>query len=370
MSNSTPRMTQQDAWTQLTGLETTLTSFTPIPAPTTGPAYWLLECELSQRAVLTASRVAVAVKCMPDRSKAERWLGALLGCRDNNTGAIYEMFGYGIFSERKLSFNAPHVITAGELYRSGDPQNGIDLDGILNNHGILFDIKSLGNPGGVFGRLLEDLNVSVAPDGYFTYEGSMDFDHTILGQNYASVKRNLLAAVSSGTPCAPLTGVPLKLRLKSRTVGVNIVGETSVNAYRFAQENAHMVLTHASQVPRSKRFVFVYVYSRESSAVAYDPEVAERALARRMFMQLSKDTRPVTAFCDNADPAAKVKDVVASIGGVCFINVAEPDNPSIGMYLNPNAKPSQKIEYDTQEWSDNFEPDTFERFDNYQFDNY
>lgn len=358
--------TKLQLWNELITANANLAEFAPT-ADATKPRSIHLERELTANATFLASHVKGALDQL-GAAAGLVWLNRLL---DGEQGIIHEAYAYGVLADRGFSFTAGIQLNSAELYRTS--RETTDLDGMFKHSDVLFDIKSLSRPSGVLESLLDRVNQRINRNNRVAMiDGSLDFDHRIL--NGLAVN-DIVAGITtaSGDPYFTHPNMPCSFRFFDADSPI-MHSEQSFNPYRFAEENRHIVLTHAKQVHRTSRFMFLYVYTQLDHELAFFPDfssIGERALARRVFMELHRIAHAADQYCSQVAAGVRVEEVVKSIGGLILLGVRQRESEtSLRCYLNPNAYAQQQISTDHLEQITGFNLNAFDAIDNFEFDNY
>lgn len=358
--------TKSQLWNELVTANAGLGTYTPM-ADNTEPRSIHLEQELAVNATFLAKHVNHTLGQLADASKLV-WLNRLL---NGEQGIIHEAYAYGELIERQFHFTADVQVNSTELYRSSTGMTS--LDGKFNFCETLFDIKSLSRPSGILGSLLDRVNQRInANNRVVMVDGSLDFDHRFLDGLDVSAAVDAIST-ASGNPFFKHPQIPCAFRFFDVDTPIKYSLQT-FNPYRFAEENRHIVLTHAKQVHRTSRFTFLYVYTELDHELAAFPDfspIGERALARRVFMELDRNAHFADQYCSQVAAGVRVEQVVKSIGGLMFLGVRQRESKaSLRCYLNPNANAQQKIATDHLEQMANFTPHAFDVVEGFEFDNY
>jgi hypothetical protein len=355
----------QDLWNLLVGARAELAAFAPAMPQT---RYRHLETELQVNPRLMAGHALIAAQRMPHES-ANTWLRDLLTGRP---GIVAEAHAYGVLAERHIPFE-PHIeVQNADLFRV--PGGPVVLDGRFPAPEILFDIKSLFCPGDVLGSLTDQVNEALAPHDLVAVPfGLADFDQQgLAGHSFGNALAAVIAAARLGTSFA-VEAIGVRYRFVSAS-SPYWFSEQSFQPYRFAAMNRHLPLTDAKQVPRARKFVFVYVYSEldhELASFPGDSDIGERALARRVFVELTERVELASRYCRESDAGALVRDIARSIGAMLFVQILQRQNrATCRMYLNPNANAAQRISTGNVEEITDFNDSSFDSVEDFEFDNY
>jgi hypothetical protein len=120
--------------------------------------------------------------------------------------------------------------------------------------------------------------------------------------------------------------------------------------YSLAKENALYPFRDAKQFTRHAPFVLLFVVHPWFNALSIHSDFAgvdtafTRSLARRAFMQFSKDQSPLQSVCGGVAPNLTMADASRLLSAIFFVNVWPLDaDPSIDyimpswLYINPRA---------------------------------
>ncbi|HBP23454.1 MAG TPA: hypothetical protein DEA08_37465 [Planctomycetes bacterium] len=358
------RLTQAQVWNALAAVEPELFDYSPVVSD--DPVAWHLQAELGKGGQPLAERLVRATRCM-DEDARNPWLERLL--RDRDGGILREAHGYGVLHQRGFLFGCPHTVSSAELYRAPSSTGAVEveLDGRFKTRDVWFDVKALTTPENSMRRLLDLLNKQLKDRGLFaSVEGTVDFEHTVFGEQFGLVLRHVREQIEQGVFRVDVPDHDMRIKIGEATPGCRIAGENSYNPYRYAEQNCGFLLGHANQVPRDKPFLFVVVYSMATSSILAwrDTDTVERALARRLFVQLARSTD----LCPNADGVATTGEVVQSIGGLIFIGL---DHDTLRLYLNPNARDGQRITVEhVEQLTGAYSLRRVDGWDDFRYDNY
>jgi len=332
--------TKRQLWQELLDGHQALAPYAP-SVDGNPPRSLYLERELAIRPARFARYVGYTADSLGAQAGSQ-WLSALL---TGAQGEVFEAYAYGTFVDAGFRFTPKVSIASEALFRNG--AGTTELDGRFTMVDVYFDIKSLARPSGVVESLLDEVNYRIRPTGLIaSVNGPLDFSNLALDQTQFGNAVQAIVGAAAANKSYAYPGLGVRFRFVDAATPVQFA-EHEFNAYRFAEENRFSVMTSAKQVPRAQRFLFVYVYSEIDHLLGGFPdmaEIGERALARRVFMELTHSSTPVRTYCIKADPAATVGDVSRAIGGLLFVNISRTEDPvSLRFYLNPNANPPQRI---------------------------
>jgi hypothetical protein len=361
-------MTRKELWDRLIKAEPSLAKYTPYPAPDDSICRDRIRCEIGANSKFS-HYVKSAVQHLED-SYINTWLGNLLKGGD---GEVAEAYAYGIFSEKGFLFDAPFEVKSSHLYRS--ESNGFTLlDGIMEHSGVWFDIKSLPRPGGIIEKLLNELNNQLRDQGMIaTLDGPKDYDGKLLtSKTYSIIRERVLKEPQIGG-CIKVPEISSSIQIHSIRDGCYF-STFEFDTYKFAQDNRYQILSDAHQISRNNPFALIFVYTSINHEVAVftkDTPIYERALARRVFIELQKDDRKVNLYCKSADPNVSIAEIASSIGAIICVNASyDLPEPSISIFLNPNARPAHRITKHHIDQFMNYGVQPLILVDDFMYDNY
>jgi len=118
------------------------------------------------------------------------------------------------------------------------------------------------------------------------------------------------------------------------------ISEHTIDPYVFAERNRYYPFKTSRQFTRNAPFLLVFPYSSQfnnmlASNVFNMADIALRALARRVFIQLTADKALLHQHDSQTSPGLKVADAAKLVSALLFINL---DNDEAWLFLNPRAE--------------------------------
>jgi len=283
-----------------------------------------------------------------------------------------------------------------EVYPPG-PQLGRNpavLDGRLPGlHDLHFDVKILND---TTKEILESVEKQVErehPGVSLSFNYSEDYSDDRIAEGRVPLLKaieNAIAAGERGVRYEPL-GLLVHIHRPRPTV---VVSETSHEPYRQAEARRYAMLGDAHQLLQDSKNVRVWVvhpWFNPTNAFEFagSQEVFFRAVSRRVFVELTRDSQALTnvVSAPKCPPGVAVRDVAQRISGMIFLvdyTVAPardrgadiPFNPSTPLgvveafvYANPNALPTADARYELELLIENA-PVLVRQYEDFGRDNY
>jgi hypothetical protein len=246
-------------------------------------------------------------------------------------GSYCEIGAYEWLFRHHVAFRAQIRLSGSDIL---NPKGSI-IDGRFGALDGYFDIKGMGFQAYVAEVFQERLQ-NMLPGFIVGIEGPMDVAVKDIETHAFGQLSTLAQKLASGG----IEEIP-QLRWTVRATppsGFTTTVQT-IDSYKLAAENRHFPFKSAGQFTRNAPFVLVFAYAAQFNHglflnYAASSEITLRALARRVFIQLTYDLTPAAQFDSQVGSGALVADAVRLISGLMFINL---DKEEAWFFLNPRA---------------------------------
>jgi len=246
-------------------------------------------------------------------------------------GAFCELAAYEWLDRNNAAHTAQVALGSKDVLNP----NGCTIDGQFMNYDAFFDIKGFGMQAylmELFKRRLQPFahGLTILIDGPLDV-AVKDIETYAFG-NIGKLKAKLFV----GSTCQIRElGWSIKVVKPQRVT----ISEHTSNPYVFAEQNRYYPFKTSRQFTRNAPFFLVFPYSSHFNNMlasnAFDmTDIALRALARRVFIQLTADTTLLQQHDSQTSPELTVSDAAKLVSALLFINL---DNDEAWLFLNPRA---------------------------------
>jgi hypothetical protein len=299
-------------------------------------AFNLANCNAHRQLIARAIEGLSASKSSSDKNT--RNLLCSLIARETY-GAFAELAAYDWLTRCHIKFATQMDMTPNDVLATA----GSTLDGRIDYNGAYFDVKAFGSNGRLSQRLKERLEKEI-PGKQILIEESWDLPFETF--------RDLIED-------APNIAVDLKKRGVLRRGRMNIrleekkpvtISSRDVDPYHLAKENALFPFRDAKQFTKNNPFILIFIVHPWFNALSIHNDFGgtdtafTRSLARRAFMQFSRDTTRLDSVSKRVPPNVTLGDASRLLSAIFFVNVWPKDaDPTITyvmpswLYLNPRA---------------------------------
>ena len=246
-------------------------------------------------------------------------------------GAYCELGGYGWLARQGVQFKAQIALTAQDVLNP----NGCTIDGRLDPVGAFFDVKGFGFNAYVMEQFREGLQ-SFLPGFEVHISGPVDVSVKDI-EAYAFPKLSAFrtSLANGGVQTIQELGWTINVELP-RNVAMQ---EHTHNPLRLAEENRYYPFKTAGQFSRSAPFVLFFPFAAQfngwlSTNFFQSTDETLRALARRVFIQLTAEASPLKKHDAQVPANATVADAAKLLSALLFVDL---DNDRGWFYLNPRA---------------------------------
>jgi hypothetical protein len=248
-------------------------------------------------------------------------------------GSYCELGAYDWLDRNGAAFQAQVSLTSQQVLNP----NGCTVDGCFRDCDVYFDIKAFGFQAyvtEVFQRVLEQQ----LPGLTVTIDGSMDVDvKDIDTYGFSQISMLVTNLQAGGHHTIPQLNWKVYAKLTQPPVSMSV---QTINPYRLAKENRYYPLKTAGQFTQRKPFMLIFTYAAQFNTAlslnfSNSTDTTLRALARRVFMQLTTDTTLASQYDRKVGPSVTVADATKNLSSLMFINLDKEDDA--WLFLNPRA---------------------------------
>lgn len=232
--------------------------------------------------------------------------------------------------------NAPHTAQVALGSQDVINPNGCTIDGRFRNYEAYFDIKGFGMQAYLMDLFKQRLQPFV-PGLTILIDGPLDVAVKDIETYAFGAIGQLKAKLSVGSTHQILKlGWSIKVATPQRVT----ISEHTNDPYVFAEENRYYPFKTSRQFTRKAPFFLVFPYSSQFNSMLasniFDmTDIALRALARRVFIQLTSDKTLLHKHDSQTSPGLTVADAAKLVSALLFINL---DNEGAWLFLNPRAE--------------------------------
>lgn len=147
--------------------------------------------------------------------------------------------------------------------------------------------------------------------------------------------------------------------------------------YRFAREFKYYVLNHANQILKKKSNVLAFVLPPKFNFILtnnFTDDTAFRALARRVFMELTKDNNQLSQISNKWEGnTTKVKSIAKRITAIVFYIDGIDEKDRVYFFINPNVNKSNEEAFGMSQLKMTMDYEVQDAeifFENFEYDNY
>jgi hypothetical protein len=285
----------------------------------------------------------------------------------NFYGSYSELGAYDWLDRHGATFQAQLSLSGEQVLNP----NGCTIDGRFDGYETYFDVKGMGFQAYVAQKFLARLQKRLV-GLEVTIDGNMDvsvkdideFAHKKIAELATSLGSVAVGCV--GAEQIPELGWTIRVR-PQRNVGQSM---HTIDPYRLAAENRYYPFKGSGQFTKNVPFLLIFPYTARfnvwlSMNFMNSTVITFRAMARRIFMQLTTDTSLASAYDRQVDPLVTVGAAARLISGILFINL---DNDFGRLFLNPQA--THLLTRLNVQQLFNFEPTPDLDVDNFEHDSY
>lgn len=247
-------------------------------------------------------------------------------------GSYCELGTYDWLDRNGVAFQAQIPLTAGQVLNP----NGCTIDGFFPVCDVYFDIKAFGFQAYVADLFRQRLEGQLS-NLVVTIDGSMDIDVKDIDTYGFSQIATLATSLRNGGQ----QSVPqLNWTVYARPPQPVHTSVQTIDPYRLAKENRYYPFKTAGQFTRNDPFILMFAYAAQFNSGLHhnfsgSTATTVRALARRVFMQLTAETVPASQYDPRIAPGVTVADAAKLVSGLMFINLDSDDDA--WLFLNPRA---------------------------------
>ena len=288
-----------------------------------------------------------------------------LATNQNFYGNYCELRVYGWLHCRGARFHTQIQLTGTDVLNP----NGCVIDGLFDYSQVYFDIKAFGFQEYVVENFRTTLENNL-PGMTVTIDGSMDVSVKDI-ERHAFPQVSALAERLQEGCHQNISQLNWTIRAHPRQSGSISFQENVINPFRLAKQNRHYPFKAARQFTRKAPFLLIFPYATAFNKAlnqnfANSTEITLRALARRAFMQFTKDKTPANRFDGKVKPGVSIADTARLLSGLLFINLDQEDRG--WLFLNPRS--SNLLTRDKIEIIFDFNPPPSVPIDDFKYDNY
>lgn len=279
--------------------------------------------------------------------------------KQNDSGKLYECMIQRLFNIYGFGFSKQEHINKIESFKK--TEYGFDVDGLLEG-AVYYDIKKLGMGEDLFSnyeRKLENewRKITSNPDLHVFITDhetwSVDAISSLINKHKDEVKNTINNEMHKHINGEYEIFIPYNENNENKQLIVKIIDRSidkktqlviqhsSFDKYLFAELNQYHCLKHASQICKTKPFIFIYCYDKGMQISFSDDEAKDvfRTLARRIFIGLKNDTTMIEDHDKKAISGIQVQEAIQYLSGIWYVNIDDPSDISNSyLFINPNAK--------------------------------
>lgn len=247
-------------------------------------------------------------------------------------GSYCELGAYDWLDRNGAAFQAQIPLTGQQVLNP----NGCTIDGKFSACDVYFDIKAFGFQAYVADLFRQSLERQL-PGLKVTIDGSMDIDVKDIDTHGFAQTSTLVASLkSAGHELIPQLNWTVHAK-PPQSVRMSV---QTIDPYRLAEENRYYPFKTAGQFTQNDPFILVFAYAAQFNSALHQnfadsTTTMLRALARRVFMQLTADESPAIQYDKKVKSSVTVADAAKLISGLLFINLDSQDDA--WLFLNPRA---------------------------------
>jgi len=247
-------------------------------------------------------------------------------------GTFCELCAYDWLERNKAAHTAQVALDSQDVLNP----NGCIIDGQFSNYGAYFDIKGFGMQAYLRDIFIQRLQpfatgLSILIDGPLdvAVKDIQKYAFGCIGQLSSKLSKGSTHKISE-LDWSIKVDAPAKV---SMTVHTN-------DPFKFAEQNRYYPFKTSRQFTRKEPFVLIFPYSSQFNTtlvrnVFNMTDIALRALARRVFIQLTADKSLLDQHDTQTGPGLTVADAAELISALLFINL---DDDTAWLFSNPRAR--------------------------------
>lgn len=269
---------------------------------------------------------------------------------DANNGKVYEALVYAWLEKHGIQYTPQVHVKQENCFK--ESTNGYDVDGVIEDNGLIFDVKQFGLALPHIDTLRRKIQAYIPEDYYLTISGGRNISAKDLQTHFLEKAKTIAQYIMDEKKRVHTdyiycdTEFNLEFRAWKRKGNPFFTSISEFNIYEWAEKNEFYFMYHASQFCINSPYVLfcpydkylVPLFSGKDRVFTFG---ALRALCRRIFMNLTKmDERRITDFDGKARNGISVATAAKKISAIVFLDVSEEfdyHNCHMFVFQNPNA---------------------------------
>lgn len=269
---------------------------------------------------------------------------------NTENGKVYEALIYAWLEEKSIRYTPQFHIERENCFKSAE--NGYDADGMIEENGLIFDVKQFGLTLPHTEILRRKLQAELPEKFYLMISGGKNTSVRDLQTHFLEKVKDIAQCIMDEKNKLHTDYLyhEKQFGLEFRAYDQNDTSMfTSVSEFDFfewAENNEFYFMHHASQFCINAPYILFCPYDEQLASIftTEDRELpfwAFRSLCRRIFINLTKmDGRKITEFDGKARNGVSVATAAKKISAIVFLDVSKTfDEQGCHMYVfqNPNA---------------------------------
>lgn len=269
---------------------------------------------------------------------------------NSENGKVYEALVYAWLDRHSIRYLPQVHIDQNNCFKAS--KQGYDADGIIEENGLIFDVKQFGLTLPHIETLRRKLQEELPEEFYLTISGGRNISVQDIKTHFLEKTKDIAQCIMNEKSKLHTDylyrdrkfGLEFRAYSKENTDLFTSISEFDL--FEWAENNEFYFMYHASQFCTNSPYILFCPYD-EQLASMFSTEDRERlfwtfrALCRRIFMNLTKmDDRGITDFDRKAKNGISVATAAKKISAIIFLDVTEEfdyQNCRMFVFQNPNA---------------------------------
>lgn len=306
--------------------------------------------ELSESQINTLRNLFVSWSERLPEKVVKRLIIDVLKQSNIEKGKVYEALIYAWLERHGIRYSPQVHIEQNDCFKAS--KQGYDADGIIEENGLIFDVKKFGITLPHIETLRRKLQAELPDKFYLTISGGKNVSARDIQEHFLEkvkdIARNIMDEKNKLHKDYLYYDKKFGLEFRAynredRSVFTSI---SEFDFFEWAENNEFYFIYHASQFCTTSPYILFCPYDKRLAPMFSNedknlPFWAFRTLCRRVFMNLTKmDKRKITDFDGNAQNGISVATAAKKISAIIFLDVSEDfdnQNCRIFVFQNPNA---------------------------------